>query len=385
MPTPSHAPMPSHSELNGFLTVDPGNLLLRRDAFHAALRERLWDAASVHIEAMRQDATLPAPQLRLLSAELLMAQEHWAQAGELLAEALAESTQAPPELQEQLAVHLSFVLMKRGDFGGAKQALDIFVRGDASKSGSSAKRQWLRATHFSGELDEALAACKAWDLQRALAGDLLGSAAMVALDSGDSALALAWSNRALSNGPDVAALIVRGTIQLGAGEQAGAQQTVAEAIRLAPMEGRGWSLMAFVAMQARDFSGARQAFDKALELQPSHIGTWHGRAWLNVMQDELQAAKSDFEAAMNLDRNFAETHGGLGVVAAMAGDAREANAHVERAERLSRNCASAQYAKLLLRGQGKDAARVTALAKAIVARSLRQEPGASAPDGTSLH
>lgn len=90
-----------------------------------------------------------------------------------------------------------------------------------------------------------------------------------------------------------------------------------------------------------------------------------------MLLGNLEAAVQAFTAALDIDRNFAENHGALAVALAMQGRAQEADLQVQLAVRLDPAGASAQYAKLLLSGNGGDSAAIQRLAQRLLTRLSR--------------
>lgn len=359
-----------HRQLAAFLDSDPTNALLLKDSFRAAIAAHLHAEAKQHLDSLRRTGELTPVELAQRQAELLMAQELWTSAAEVLATMAARPDQDCGSSAVHRAQLEAYAWWRAGQPAKALAALEPHVLPlEVSSPAGEVQQLWLRICHHTGDLGHALLAAKAWYRNGTLSATALATSSLIALDAGSLTLSRDWSERALREADFAEALVARGTLRLGASDIVGARSDVDAALNLSPDEGRAWSLKAFVHMLDQDSLAAATAFDRALELQASHIGTWHGRAWLAILQRRLDAADQDFVKALELDHNFAETHGGRAVVAALGKREAEARQHIAIASRLNAQCASARFASLILSGHAGDADAVQALAKEVIVGS----------------
>ena len=241
---------------------------------------------------------------------------------------------------------------------------------------SKAQAMWLRALHRLGELNRAWKwVMEAQQAQTNLEAEVCGVASLLALDIDQLEHAHRLSERALQRlSSQTEALVVRGSIALGRGDADMAAVSAQAVLREHGEDGRTRSLLGFATLLSQDLPGALANFEQAVAMMPGHIGTWHGLGWTQLLLGDHDAAVGAFSAALEIDRNFAENHGAVAVALAMQGRTQEATAEVERAVRLDPNVASAQYAQLLLNGQGGDPAAIRRLAQRLLKRL--------SPDGT---
>jgi tetratricopeptide (TPR) repeat protein len=381
-PPPATELVKRSERLDGYLQHDPSNEQLLGDAFDAALAAGRIDAAEAHVRAGLV-ASGNAPSWAFRQATCAIARNDLSSALSLLA-ALPSSVRAEAAVQ----FNVGLVHYRLKQYRECVDALAPLVvdQADGPDWAHRAQAMWLRAMHRLGDLEPAWI----WLLQvqqagRALDPEVCGVASLLAFDLNHVEQAQLLAMRALQTLPRQAeALVTHGSIALGRGDAALATSCAQDVLRDTGNDGRTRSLLGFARMLAQDLPGALENFQQAVTLMPGHVGTWHGLGWTHLLLGDIDASIRAFTAALDLDRNFGENHGALAVVLAIQGKTQEAAAEAERALRLDPTGASAQYAKLLLSGQGRDPAAIQRLAQRLLKGLARQRSpsgAGSAADG----
>jgi tetratricopeptide (TPR) repeat protein len=349
--------------LERYVTQDPNNLSLLRDAFDVALEAGELARAEFHL---RHAQALGAAPLAwgMRQAQLLLAQHRWDDAEQCLRGLLA-GPDVPAEVAGVLTHDLAYVALRRGDVEAGIALLSPVVEPCAAADPLDPGLQllWLRLLHRGHRLDQAVAWAGARWAAKQLAPAAAGAASLIALDADDAPQALQWAQHALGHDErQLEALVTRATLALGQNDAALARQLLSRALQHNAADGRILSALAFTDLLERRLDAARTNFQQAVQTMPGHVGTWHGLGWTLLLQNDLAAAERAFQAALALDRNFSENHGGLAVIQAMQGQAALAEQSIERALRLERGCVSAQFAQAILRGEARDMQAIRRLA-----------------------
>jgi tetratricopeptide (TPR) repeat protein len=366
--------------LDVYLDEDPENGALLSDAFRAALTCSDWERATEYLRRGQVLVELPL-QWALHEAELLMAQELWAQAKACL-ELLEDRKDTSAGFRLAVACNLGFVFFQEGDFAGCVKHLTSLLEDGATALVEPATQQlWLRALHRTGELDRALRWARGVESHGGLSPQAASVASLIAFDASDIANAVRWSDLAIGKQSEVdlplEALVARASLSLAINNAAECYRYAQDALRIKPSDGRAWSVLAFAQMLSGQIEAARHSFAKAVHAMPRHIGTWHGLAWAQIQLGDLNAALTSFQSALALDRNFAESYGGIAVVLAMQNKATPAREYIEIADRLDKTNVSGRYALSILSGDAQDAQALQRLAQRLLA-------GRTTLAGTSL-
>ena len=358
------------ARLEGYLREDPANPRLLAEAFDCALQSAAWDRAEFHLRHALALGIARSDWL-LREGQWLIAQGRWREAEAHLL-AVSAQLEGSPARRATLAHDLAYVALRLGDHAAGIERLAPLVEGDASSPGAadavvvdaSVEVTWLRLLHHAGQLDRAMAWLRAREGRGTLRTGPAGVGSLIALDDGDYAASLRWSDASLNGDLFVEeALVARASLALAARDAALANRLLAAALHTHPDDGRVLSALGFAHLLDQQLPAARAAFDRATSLIPGHIGTWHGLGWAALSQHDLPAARQAFESALRIDRNFAESHGGMAVVCALAGDEPGARAAVARALGLDPHSLSARYAEALLKGEARDVASLRRLAE----------------------
>jgi Tfp pilus assembly protein PilF len=354
--------------LENFLREDPNNTTLLADAFHTALEAGEHARAEFHLrhaQALGADGHV----WTLHEAHWLMAQGRDDEATAGL-RTLSFDDGVPQEVQRAATHDLALVALRRGDFIGARQQIEVIIAGAGSHAPLAPAYQvlWLRILHRMTDLDAAIQ----WAMGRAassqLAPDAAGVASLVALDAAQYKTSLEWADLALLHNPtNLEALVARASLALAERAPARARQWLQLALSRNPNDGRAWSALGFADLLDQKLTLARADFDRAVLTMSSHIGTWHGMAWTALLQHDLTGAEHALDMALSLDRNFAESHGALAVLRVLQGRREEAQASIDIARRLERGNFSAQYAQALLNGEASNSQAVRRLAERMFA------------------
>jgi tetratricopeptide (TPR) repeat protein len=337
-----------------YLNVDPGNTDLLAMAID--LRLALADVGRAATHASAACALYPEdPFFVYRRAHVLAAQSDWGTAEPLFAALLA----AHPNLN--VAYSLADCRVRLGRHQDAWDAIAAY-RADPALSPEAATLM-VRVLHHLAQFDlgqEIIA-----EQRERLAAEpvFLAAASLLLLDLGEVDQAQALSDAALSAGTrPLEALVVSGTLALGATNTDTAIARFNEVLSINPREGRSWSGLGLASLLRRDLDGATVQLEQAVKFMPKHIGSWHALGWCRLFREDLAGAQADFETALGLDRNFGESHGAVAVAAAIKGERAVAEAAIERALRLDPKGLTARYAQMVLSGQASDPERFRAIA-----------------------
>jgi tetratricopeptide (TPR) repeat protein len=354
---------PSQAELarvEGYLAIDPANMLLLRKATDLCLALGRVDSARRHADAALR--LLPDdPFVKHRHGNVLIAQGKLGEAAEVFESLLRDS----PDVN--IAFNLALVRYRQRQFAQARAALEPFMQeGDAS---TQAVTLYLRVLHHLGDFFEALDIMRR-QMQRC-AGDaeFLSAASLLLFDDDQLEEAQRLSTAALAGSArPLEALVVAGSLALGRDDARGAAAFLNEALAINPADGRSWAGLGMASLLNGDMANAKVHLERAVASLPAHIGTLHALGWCQIMQRELAQAEQTFRKALALDRNFGESHGGLAVVSALQGKKSEAEEGVQRALRLDPESLSARYAEMVLSGIVNDPEKFRKLALRLVSR-----------------
>lgn len=330
-----------------FLDVDPDNASLRADVFQHALDLGQLTVAEEQTRWSLGRAPFDIAWRHRL-ATLSMRQSEWREAQALIRSLINEGQRDPV-----LHFNLAYTQYALGQLDLAMAALEPLVTSHVEEL-PQALALLLRCYHAKYELQAVL------DLFRTHEGpsaspEAFGIASLAALDAGQTKAASDWASTAIQHDPDQhEALVTLASILLANRKSQEAQVLLERALARHPEDGRTWSTLGLVKMQAADLDSAREAFKKALVRMPDHVGTWHGLGWSELFRHDLSAAQAAFEQALAIDRNFAESHGALAVVFALRDRRSESEQEIERAERLDSQSLAPRYARAILSGEVHD-------------------------------
>lgn len=347
------------ARLMSYLSDDPDNEPLRRDAFDLALSCGCLDEAEEQIlwESTRHPSSAP---WRHRHALLDLARSRWAEAEILLSELIDEGHSAPA-----IVFNLAVAQFRQDRFDAAIEQTQELLD-PAGPLFGDALQLALRCMHRLHLLDDAIKLLTCAESGDVGAGSL-GVGSLIALDHGDLGRVERWAGRALAvDSSQHEALVALGSLLVARRQVDGALQYLGLAAQLHPADGRTLSALGMAQLLTENLGEARDTFGHAAHRMPGHIGTWHGLAWACVLQRDLKGARNAFERALALNRGFGESHGGLAVVEALAGEREEAQMSVERALRLDPQCLSARYAEAVLNGDASDPERFARLARRVL-------------------
>jgi len=337
--------------LQGYLQQDPHNPVLLAEACETAIAAGAAEQAQAHI-AVAERLQLDAPAWTFRRARLCIAQRQFAAAVELLQQLRATLGEHPV-----LAHDLAYVALLQQDPQRCRDLLAPWLQHGDDEHREALQVLWLRATHRLGEVQQGWA----WVRQALDTGSLRpaaqGIASLLAIDADDFPAARRLAEQALkcaSIPPE--ALVALATIALADGELPWARRLLQQALQSNPDDGRSWCTLGLAHLRAQELAQAEECLERGLRAMPGHIGSWHALGWARLLQRDLAGAQEAFGQALALDRNFAESQAAVGLVLALQGRATEAERHLELAGRLDRASVTAQYARLVLVGDGKAAA-----------------------------
>lgn len=362
----SSATLDRLTRLAGYIEADPTNPDLRRDAAEACLSVGRADDALLHAETGLVGSP-GDPQLLNTKARALMSLGRHAEAAPLLSDLLRTRSDAA------LAFNLAYAQLQSGNPQGAKDTLTPYVSTEAALEPALATL-WIRCLHHLAQLDDAMSFARLHEPRCGSVAAFLGAAALAYFDGEAFDDAARASGAALALDPSsVDALVVRGSLALGRGDEQAAISDFAQAVALRPHDGRSVSGLGMAKLLAGDATGARSTLQQAVSLMSSHIGTWHALGWACIALRAFDEAGGAFQRALELDHNFGESHGAMAVVAALTGRSDDARAAIDRALRLDPQGLSARYAEMILSGEAADPARFDRAARRVL--SSRSLPG----------
>lgn len=340
--------------LDAYLAQDPSNEQLLADAFDAAIAANRLEAAGRHVAT--GISASGSPDWKFRQATLCIAQGRLREAQSVL-ETLHQESPHPA-----VGFNLAYVQFHLGRYESSAALLEPLL-----ESAAGAPALWLRSLHQMGHVERAWAWVEgALRAGRTLDAELCGVASLLAVDAEHLAEAAQLADHALKEIPlQTEALVARGSVAL-AGQNAALAARLATSVIHQREDGRARSLLGFARLLQHDLEKALADLELAVVLMPRHVGTWQGLGWTRLLLKDVTGARAAFSHALALDRNFAESHGALAVALAAAGQTDEARSHIDRAKRLDPHGMAAQYAVLLLSGQGGNQAAIERLASQVL-------------------
>ena len=210
----------------------------------------------------------------------------------------------------------------------------------------------IRALHYQGLLDEAIAHAEAACMQDGSDEAVRGALATLYLDAErfeDAGRIYAQAVGAHQVTPEISC--VGGYLALGQEDPTRAGQLFASTLQSRPSDGRALLGAGLASAAEGKLADAIPLLQRAAQSMPAHLGTLNALAWIQLLNSDLDAADETLTSAMTLDDTFAETHGGQAVLAAMRGDATRARDLARTALKLDKESFSAAYALILLRAR----------------------------------
>lgn len=340
------------TRLAHFVAADPDNRPLAIDFLEAVLAVGTIEGAESALELLRARRAADAGiDRRIARIDLVTGRT------EAAIEAYTRLLSAEPQ-DGALRHDLAFALLTSGELAAAEATLEVGAPG--FESTPELALLWARCAYLRKDNPEALTRlAESPDTVRSLAA-AQALEALVRWDAGDNAAAIDQAERAVNANPrEFDARLVLASAALVDRDGRRAMQWIAPLVEAQPRHGRALSVMGQALLLLGDQAGGRQALQRAVRFMPDHIGTWHVLAWLHLLAGEVDQAHAAYERAYVIDRNFGETHGGLALIHALRGEQEEAQVALRKALRLDPASATAQFARVLLEGNGPGAANAS--------------------------
>ena len=347
----------------GYLEQDPNNLNLLAEV--SGLKLQLGELMEAQRYAEQGLTLSPGdPHFLFQLSNIAIAESRFEDAVRILESIRANGTNAPA-----VECNLAHALLFLGKYAEARDLLKPIA---GAAEASTAPKLLVRAHHYLGEVEEAIAFALAYLETHPEDAEMMGMLSSLYLDNDDSEHASLWAKRATTLNPDCAeALTTSGSIALGLEDEDTARANLSRAVELNPRSGRAWAGLGLTEMLSFDLPKAKQDLQQSVTHMSNHIGTWHALAWCQMMQGDLDGAQESFNKSLDIDHNFAETHGGLASVAAMQGKYDEARRLVEIALRLDPQSYAARFAQIvMLQAQGKQDVAAPILQSALRAQTV---------------
>jgi len=346
--SPASSPSLARLEkLQGFLEHDPDNLSLLAEIADTAIS--CGELETARAMAQRGLERVPGdPYFSLRLSSVALAEGNHEEAGEITGSLLQQG-----HGDAAVRYNHAHALIGRGRFEEAQEMLSrLYAEGAPFPQ---IPQLLIRALHYLGEVEEAIAIAQSYLENHPDAGDVAGMLSLLHFDNDDLAAAEHWSRQALAQAPNnLDALLAGAGVALAAEDAPSARTLLHRAVSLSPTNGRAWSKLALADLLDLDLVSAREKLAYAVKYMPEHIGTWHILGWVQLMQQDIDGAETSFCRALALDDNFGETHGGLSAIAAMRGDWVSAEDHAKIARRLAPEAMSAHYMQIIrLQQEGK--------------------------------
>lgn len=359
-------------QLERFVALDPGNLALRAELADCLIEQGAAAEALPHIEHALRLAPGDSP-FRYRRAVVLRRSGHSEEAVSVLDALLDDGLSDAAVLYER--ADLAFQL---GDYEGCVRSIDRLLHlSDAGRALPGADLLKVRALHYLGRVDEAIAHAEAALRANSSRTDLRAPLATLYLDAERYADAARLYHLAASDGAVVPELeCVGGYLALAEEKLTLAQQRFRRVLQERPQDGRGLLGSGLAAAADGQLPQAVEQLQRAVEAMPNHLGTLNALAWMQILSGQLDAADATLTRAQSVDDTFAETWGGQATVAALRGEREAAQALIRTAQRLDRNCFSAAYAAMLLQ-HGPSSVQTTGAVLTFLGRQ-------SAPGGGTL-
>lgn len=337
-----------------FVASDPDNRALAIDFLDAVLASGTVDGADSALELLRaKRSAAPDIDRRLARIDLVTGRIEGA------IEAYARLLESTPQ-DDALRHDLAYALLASGNLALAEATLDVATSAFATTPELAVL--WARCAYLRKDNGEALKRLAGGpETVRSLAA-AQALEALVRWDAGDNATAIAQAEVAVNANPrEFDARLVLASAALVGRDGREAMQWIAPLVEAQPRHGRALSVMGQALLLLGDQAGGREALQRAVQFMPDHIGTWHVLAWVHLLAGEVDQAHAAYEQAYAIDRNFGETHGGLALVHVLRGEQEEAHVALRKALRLDPASATAQFARVLLEGNGPAGAASTAV------------------------
>ena len=342
------------TRLAQFVAADPDNRPLAIDFLDAVLAVGTSEGAEPSLELLRARRAADAGiDRRIARIDLVTGRT------EAAIEAYTRLLSAEP--QDGVLRHdLAFALLAGGALESAEATLEVGA--PAFEGTSELAVLWARCAYLRKDNAEALTRlAESPETARSLAA-AQALEALVRWDAGDNAVAIEQAERAVNANPrEFDARLVLASAALVDRDGRRAMQWIAPLVEAQPRHGRALSVMGQALLLLGDQAGGREALQRAVQFMPDHIGTWHVLAWVHLLAGEVDKAHAAYERAYAIDRNFGETHGGLALIHALRGEQEEAQVALRKALRLDPASATAQFARVLLEGNGPAGAASTAV------------------------
>lgn len=356
--------------LQGFLQHDPDNMNLLADVVDVGLSSGNLAAARSALEhALALD--VGNPHFLLRRSSLAIAEGDYGGACAITAALLEQGFR-----DRAIRYNHAYAQFAAGNLAAARE--ELLSLNDEDKADGAVARLLIRADHYLGDLDAAIAVGLSY-LELCPADTMVaGMLALIYFDAEDLVSAAEWAERSLSSGGNnLDGLLAAGSIALARENGDEAKAFLARALDVQPGNGRAWLNLAVADMLVLDLPAARAKLEEAVKLMPRHLGSWNVLGWVLLMQGDVQAAEASFTEALSIDDNFGESHGGLAAVAAARGQWDLADQHSKVARRLDPGGMASNYAQLVRfqkEGRGD-------LAQKLVESALRK---GKAPAGGNL-
>lgn len=353
-----NAPFPAGEDtLLALLRTDPTNVSLLDECVRAALAKRHPVQALSAIDIAQAGDT---PHGRYLRATVLLHQQRWREAIELLRSVLHEPGALNGAARTNAEFALGYGLLQAGETAAATECLAACIA--RAEPAPKVLAYLLRAAHLTQGPRAAAAEWervpKAWRDAEAC-----GVQALICFDLGQVPEARRLARLSLSEQPDCReARVAAAGLALLDGDTDTAISLLELELSARPEDGRTWSTLAAARFARQDLDGALQAYRKAVQTMTEHIGTWIGMAWVHMLQKRWAEARHCLDRAMAIDDRFGETHGCLAVLSALTGDQLGAERYALTARRLDPQGMAWRYANALLSGEGQDPGAVQKLA-----------------------
>lgn len=365
--TPEHARL---VRLLGYLTADPRNLSLLRDAMDLVLSQGDVTSGAVLLDHLQAQA-ISDPELQAQACHVCLMRGDYAKAAEYGNLAISAGISHPAVIHNTALAYFYNL-----DFAGATPLLAKLT---STKDCPAVILVAHARALYEQELTEE-AEPLALEATRAEPDNLeaQGLLALLKYENGDNQGALLASRDVLAKNPDqLDALVACASAHFELGNIEPARKAWLHTTAQYPTYGRAWSGLGQLEFNDLDFVPAEAHLKLAVQFMPDHIGTWHLLAWIYILREDSVLARQALDASYALDRRFADTHGGLAVVDALEGHEDQARIGIRRALKLNPQCMSAHYAELLLLQKAGREDQAKALVEDVLSRTL--------PDGNSGH
>jgi tetratricopeptide (TPR) repeat protein len=353
--------------LGQYLAVDPDNVTLLQDYAREAWAARESQACVQALRKVQQLGALDLDHQALMGRALVACNDTHTATAEL-----QKALQRWPE-SALLRFELARALLVLGD---VEQALEQLPEPDEpGELGAAICALRVRLLHHSGQLEQAVEVVQRFEAEAGRHPGVEAALLPVLSDLGLATDAVERAERLAAAGGDATPYEVCEPLAmaaLDAQRTAESRHWLDRAMHIRSDDGRIWLISALTHLQAGDNTSASSAATHAAELMPHHAGSHLAKGWIALLMNDRTAARRAFEDGIHASDAFAEGYGSLAVVEALEGRPAQADELVRKALLLDKHCASAQYARLLRRGDAGE--RLQDLARAVLsrARSPRQ-------------